>query len=107
MTVFTRSYFMPMCRLASGWMHSLLPHCSLTFVHVDHVGTSHHTTSSLLRHHPMMVCIFLGAFVILTLPTLLLTNLHLVQLHVSFSATLLTPKVIGATIPHTHSTCGT
>src|SRR4051812_31734533 len=90
---------MPMCRLVSGRMHSLLPHCSLTFVHVAHVGTSHHTTSSLVRHHPMMVCVFLGAFVILALSTLPLTSLHLVQLHVSFSATLLTPRVIGATIP--------
>src|SRR3954471_3342408 len=98
-TVFARSYFMPMCRLASGRMHSLLPHCSLTFVHVVHVGTSHHNTSSLVRHHSMMVCVFLCAFVILALPTLPLTNLHLVQFHVSFSAILLTPRVIGATIP--------
>src|SRR4051812_42967440 len=99
MTAFARSCFMPMCRLVSRRTHSPLHHFFLTLDPAAHGGTTHLTIFSLVRPRLMTTCVFLGAFPIPALPTLLLTSLHLDLLLASSSATPLTPRDIGAMIP--------
>ena len=99
MTAFARSCFMPTCRLVSGRTHSPLHHFFLTLDPAAHGGTTHLNIFSLVRPRLMTTYIFLGAFAILALPTLLVTSLHLDLSLASSSATPQTPRDIGATIP--------
>ena len=99
MTAFARSYIMPTCRLVSGRAHSPLHHFFLTLDPAAHGGTTHLTIFSLVRPRLMTTCVFLGAFAISALPTLLLTSLHLDLSHAYSSATPQTPRDFGATIP--------
>ena len=99
MTAFARSCFMPTCHLVFGRTHSPLHHFFLTLDPAAHSGTTHLTIFSLVRPRLMTTCVFLGAFAIPALPTLLLTSLHLDLSLASSSATPPTPRDIGATIP--------
>ena len=98
MTAFARSCFMPTCRLVSDRTHSPLHHFFLTLDPAAHGGTTHLTIFSLVRPRLMTTCVFLGAFAIPALPTLLLTSLHLDLSLASSSATPSTPRDISATI---------
>ena len=87
-----------MCHLVSGRTHSPLHHFFLTLDPAAHGGTTHLTIFSLVRPRLMTTCVFLGAFAIPALPTLLLTSLHLDLSLASSSATPLTPRDIGANV---------
>src|SRR4051812_7539606 len=99
MTAFARSCFMPTCRLVSGRTHSPLHHFFLTLDPTAHDGTMHLTIFSLVHPRLMTTCVFLGAFAIPALSTLLLTSLRLDLSLASSSATLPTPRGIGSMIP--------